>query len=310
MTASAPSRRRCAARHPSRHRHRRLHRGDQAAARFYGVGGAPISAQDGATVRLDPSGAVPVPPASPSRARAPRPCSRRSSPTRRRADRERARHHRRHRRTPYGGGTWASRGAGIGGEAACRPGGRCATTCSPPPPSCCKPPERSISAPAWSSKPTPPRAPASRMSRARRLFPPRHAAARLPGRVLVTRHYAARLSVCLHQRRAGVLSRGRYRDRIRPPAQALVVEDCGPVINPLLVDEQIRGGVVQGIGGALYEHCLYDEGPVAQWQHSTTSCRWPARCRTSDRPCGNADADSQLGAKGVGEAGTAGAPAA
>ena len=37
------------------------------------------------------------------------------------------------------------------------------------------------------------------------------------------------------------------------------VEDCGTVINPQLVDEQIRGGIVQGIGGALFEHCLYDE---------------------------------------------------
>jgi carbon-monoxide dehydrogenase large subunit len=37
------------------------------------------------------------------------------------------------------------------------------------------------------------------------------------------------------------------------------VEDCGTIINPQLVDEQIRGGVVQGIGGALFEHCLYDE---------------------------------------------------
>jgi len=37
------------------------------------------------------------------------------------------------------------------------------------------------------------------------------------------------------------------------------VEDCGTIINPQLVDEQIRGGVVQGLGGALFEHCLYDE---------------------------------------------------
>jgi aerobic carbon-monoxide dehydrogenase large subunit len=35
------------------------------------------------------------------------------------------------------------------------------------------------------------------------------------------------------------------------------VEDCGTVINPQLVDEQIRGGIVQGIGGAMTEHCLY-----------------------------------------------------
>jgi carbon-monoxide dehydrogenase large subunit len=37
------------------------------------------------------------------------------------------------------------------------------------------------------------------------------------------------------------------------------VDDCGRVINPKLVDEQARGGIVQGIGGALYEHCLYDD---------------------------------------------------
>ncbi len=37
------------------------------------------------------------------------------------------------------------------------------------------------------------------------------------------------------------------------------VEDCGTIINPQLVDEQIRGGIVQGIGAALFEQCLYDE---------------------------------------------------
>ena len=35
------------------------------------------------------------------------------------------------------------------------------------------------------------------------------------------------------------------------------VEDCGRIINPLLVDEQVRGGIVQGIGAALYEECPY-----------------------------------------------------
>lgn len=37
-----------------------------------------------------------------------------------------------------------------------------------------------------------------------------------------------------------------------------VVEDCGRVINPLLADEQLRGGVVQGLGAAFYEECRYD----------------------------------------------------
>jgi aerobic carbon-monoxide dehydrogenase large subunit len=39
----------------------------------------------------------------------------------------------------------------------------------------------------------------------------------------------------------------------------LVVEDCGQVINPAIVDGQVRGGVAQGIGIALYEHAAYDE---------------------------------------------------
>ena len=39
----------------------------------------------------------------------------------------------------------------------------------------------------------------------------------------------------------------------------IVVEDCGTIINPTVVDGQIQGGVAQGIGTALYEHALYDE---------------------------------------------------
>jgi aerobic carbon-monoxide dehydrogenase large subunit len=39
----------------------------------------------------------------------------------------------------------------------------------------------------------------------------------------------------------------------------IVVEDCGTMINPMVVDGQIQGGVAQGIGTALYEQLLYDE---------------------------------------------------
>ncbi len=39
----------------------------------------------------------------------------------------------------------------------------------------------------------------------------------------------------------------------------IVAEDCGPMINPSVVEGQIDGGTVQGIGGALYEHLVYDE---------------------------------------------------
>ena len=88
---------------------------------------------------------------------------------------------------------------------------------------------------------------------------------------------------------------------------------AAPILNPLLVDEQIRGGIVQGIGGALFEHCLYDERGPAPERHRwpTTSCRWRARCPTSrSRHVVSPTASSEIGAKGAGEAGTAGAPAA
>ena len=39
----------------------------------------------------------------------------------------------------------------------------------------------------------------------------------------------------------------------------IVVEDCGRMINPLVVDGQVHGGTAQGIGGALLEHLVYDD---------------------------------------------------
>jgi len=47
----------------------------------------------------------------------------------------------------------------------------------------------------------------------------------------------------------------------------LVVEDCGTMINPAVVEGQVRGGTAQGIGGVLYEHAIYDEN--AQFLTST-----------------------------------------
>ena len=88
------------------------------------------------------------------------------------------------------------------------------------------------------------------------------------------------------------------------------VEDCGTVINPQLVDEQIRGGVVQGIGAALLEHCLYDErGQLLNGNMADYLV--PMAAEMPDIECGHVvspTADSELGAKGAGEAGTAGAP--
>ncbi|WP_119259264.1 xanthine dehydrogenase family protein molybdopterin-binding subunit [Shinella zoogloeoides] len=91
-----------------------------------------------------------------------------------------------------------------------------------------------------------------------------------------------------------------------------VVEDCGRIINPLLVDEQIRGGVVQGLGAVLFEECLYDENGQLQ-NGSLADYLVPMSCEMPDIVIGHVETpteDTILGAKGVGEAGTAAAGAA
>jgi carbon-monoxide dehydrogenase large subunit len=91
----------------------------------------------------------------------------------------------------------------------------------------------------------------------------------------------------------------------------IVSEDCGPMINPNVVEGQIAGGVVQGIGGALYEHLAYDEegNPVA-----TTFMDYlvPTATVVPTIEYGHIETPSPGpgGYKGVGEGGAIGAPPA
>src|SRR5882762_7172157 len=89
----------------------------------------------------------------------------------------------------------------------------------------------------------------------------------------------------------------------------VAVDDCGKVINPLLVDGQIHGGIVQAIGQALYEEVVYDE----QGQLITGELMDYALPKASQMPWFELDRTetpspvNPLGVKGVGEAGTIGA---
>ncbi|HBB98698.1 MAG TPA: carbon monoxide dehydrogenase [Blastocatellia bacterium] len=89
----------------------------------------------------------------------------------------------------------------------------------------------------------------------------------------------------------------------------VAVDDCGKVINPLLVDGQIHGGIVQAIGQALYEEVVYDE----QGQLVTGELMDYALPKASQMPWFETDRTetpspvNPLGVKGVGEAGTIGA---
>ncbi len=90
------------------------------------------------------------------------------------------------------------------------------------------------------------------------------------------------------------------------------VDDAGTLINPMMVEGQIMGGVAQGIGEALMEHICYDRNG----QLLTGSFMDYALPRASDMPelvidkLKTPSPNNLLGAKGVGEAGTIGAPAA
>jgi carbon-monoxide dehydrogenase large subunit len=90
-----------------------------------------------------------------------------------------------------------------------------------------------------------------------------------------------------------------------------VVEDCGRIINPMLVDEQLRGGVVQGLGAALFEECRYGEtGQLLNG--SLADYLVPMAMEMPDIVIDHVETptkDTVLGAKGCGEAGTAAASA-
>jgi carbon-monoxide dehydrogenase large subunit len=87
------------------------------------------------------------------------------------------------------------------------------------------------------------------------------------------------------------------------------VDDCGRVVNPLLVDEQVRGGVVQGIGAVLYEECSYNEtgsvtnASMAEYLAPTAGEMPDIVVEHVETP----EPTTALGAKGIGEAGVIGA---
>jgi carbon-monoxide dehydrogenase large subunit len=91
-----------------------------------------------------------------------------------------------------------------------------------------------------------------------------------------------------------------------------VTHDCGRIANPLLVDGQIMGGVVQGVGGCLFEALEYSDGgmPLSQTYMdyvlptAATAPRFILRHIETPSPL------NPLGMKGAGEAGCSGAAAA
>ena len=91
-----------------------------------------------------------------------------------------------------------------------------------------------------------------------------------------------------------------------------VVDDFGVVLNPMLVEGQVHGGIVQGIGQALLEEAVYDDsgqlltGSFMDYSMPRADNMPSFDFSTVEVPCKN----NAMGVKGCGEAGSVGAPAA
>ena len=91
------------------------------------------------------------------------------------------------------------------------------------------------------------------------------------------------------------------------------VDDFGRVLNPMIVEGQVHGGIVQGLGQALGEHAVYDPHSGQLLSGSFLDYWMP---RAADMPgfavetCNSPCATNEMGVKGCGEAGATGAPPA
>lgn len=285
-------------------------------AAFYGVGGARISSQDGVAVRLDATGSVICQTSITEQGQGSESLTAQIvgsvlgvSMARVRVilgDTD---------NTPYGGGTWASRGAGIGGEAALQAAkvlrGNilevAAAILQSSPAELDIVDDMIVNAGDGSQR--------MELKELARIvyFRPDTLPPGIQPELMATRHFVPRDYPFAFTN--GVQGSWLEVDTDTGFVKLLkhwVVEDCGTIINPQLVDEQIRGGVVQGLGAALFEKCIYDErGQLTN--ANMADYLVPMSGEMPDIDIGHVvspTAETELGAKGAGEAGTAGAAAA
>jgi carbon-monoxide dehydrogenase large subunit len=283
---------------------------------FYGVGGARISAQDGCIMKMEPSGDIRVMVSVTEQGQGTETIMAQIAATHLGVSVDRVRVYTGDTQTsPYGGATWASRGAGIGGPAVMK------TALA------LKENLLTVAAVILQARVDDldirNGSVVSRASGEERLalgelgriayFRPDTLPADFHAEMTAARHYVP-------QGYPFAFTNGVQASHLEVDVETgavklldhWVVEDCGTVINPLLVDEQIRGGVVQGLGGALFEECLYS--PEGQLLCGTMAdYLTPMSAEMPDIHLAHVETPTEtspLGAKGVGEAGTAAAPAA
>jgi carbon-monoxide dehydrogenase large subunit len=283
---------------------------------FYGVGGARISAQDGATLRLDPQGAVYVTCSVTEQGQGTEGVFAQIAASAVGVTLDKVRVSTGDTGVmPYGGGTWASRGAGIGGEAVLQAGRALRSNILDIAAAILNVDKGTLDVvndEIVDKLTSESKMPLSELGRVA-YFRPDTLPMKFQAELTVTRHYTPR-------EYGFTFTNGIQASLVEvDPDTGFVkllkhwcVEDCGTIINPMLVDEQIRGGVVQGIGAALFEECLYDEhGQLLNGNMADYLV--PMSGEMPDIIVGHVETPtktSELGAKGAGEAGTAGAPGA
>src|SRR6058998_1535661 len=283
-------------------------------AQFYGVGGAPISGQEGTTVRLEPGGAVTALVGVTNQGQGihtalaqiiadelDMPLDRIAVLSGDTAV------------VPYGGGTWASRGMPIGGSATLLAAralgerirtvaaalleahvddlelrdGRAMVRGSP---------ERGLSFGELA------RTAHFRSNELRGVEPSLEATVHYTNPAAWTFTNGAHLAVAEVDVETGKVRVLRY----------VAVDDCGRIVNPALVEGQIAGGIAQGLGGALSEHCVYDDAgqllsaTLMDYALPTFADIPPIETHHLETPAPGIAG----GFKGAGEAGATGAPAA
>ncbi len=285
-------------------------------AQTYATGGARITSQDGTTIRLEPSGKLTVLASVTEQGQGTDTILAQVAATAVGVSVEDVRVVTGDTMvTPYGGGTWGSRGAGIGGEATLQTGKALKENIL-------KVAAVVLDVDALAldvrngtivdASTGEARMPLSELGRIA-YFRPDTLPKDFQSELTVTRHYVPR-----HQPLA--YTNGVQVSHVEVDVETgfvkllghWVAEDCGRIINPMLVDEQVRGGVAHGLGDALFEHCIYDEhGQLL----TTTMMDYlvPMAAELPDIGVTHVEtptAYSEGGFKGAGEGGVCGAPGA
>lgn len=284
-------------------------------AMFYGVGGVRVSAQDGCAVKMEPGGGIVVLHGCGEQGQGTETIYAQIAADAIGVPMESVRLVTGDTEvTPYGGGTWASRGAGVGGEATWQAAralrenilalaGMIVQA---------RPGDLDIVGGVVVDRATgEERITLDECGRIAYFRP--DTLDNFQPELMVTRHFVPKqFPFCFTN---GVLACHLEVDPdtgLIRPLKFWCVEDCGTVLNPQLVDEQIRGGIAHGLGPTLYEQCLYDDrgqllnGSLVDYLVPTTG-------EMPDTVIGHvttATKETEIGAKGAGEAGTAGTPGA